>query len=180
MKRVYSLLDNNTNQWDTQKIWSVFDGRVAVSILKVDLGCSRQSDKWIWTTERSGNFSVKSAYHLLQNCREEGESSTASHQKSIWKHIWKIKTPQKIKLFSWRVCHNVIPTQHTWKRSRWLQKTSALSTTKEIRLPHMRYRSARTLDKGGSYIYRVLYRCNITRAFQMKLLSSQKKVMGRI
>lgn len=52
-------------------------------------------------------FCVRSAYKFFKSLRSkrvEGESSTNSKLKQLWKGIWRLKTPYKVKLFAWRVC----------------------------------------------------------------------------
>lgn len=29
----------------------------------------------------------------------------------IWAHVWKMKMPNKIRVFAWRVCQNILPTR---------------------------------------------------------------------
>ena len=60
-------------------------------------------------------FSVKSAYRLAMR-REHGEgeigtSSTPPDGRKVWKDLWYIKVPEKVKVFAWKVANNGIPTQ---------------------------------------------------------------------
>ena len=57
-------------------------------------------------------FTVKSAYFIaakLQADKDVGESSFGDSNALIWKNLWKLKLPTKIKIFSWRVCVNGLP-----------------------------------------------------------------------
>ena len=38
------------------------------------------------------------------------ESSTGSRQQ-IWKKLWKVRVPNKMKVFAWRACHEILPTR---------------------------------------------------------------------
>ena len=37
---------------------------------------------------------------------------------SFWSRIWKAKVPNKVKIFSWRACQNIFPTQDNLVRKR--------------------------------------------------------------
>ena len=37
----------------------------------------------------------------------ENEEQSMEHQ--IWKRIWDAKVPNKIRVFTWRLCHEIIP-----------------------------------------------------------------------
>ncbi|CAL1381803.1 unnamed protein product [Linum trigynum] len=65
-------------------------------------------DKLIWDKEKSGRYSVKSAYRLWEdrNIEEEGELYTLVN----WKRFWNLKIPPKVKIFVWRWLNNIIPT----------------------------------------------------------------------
>lgn len=39
------------------------------------------------------------------------ESSRGSDVQKVWKALWKLKFPNKIKVFGWKVCHGILPTQ---------------------------------------------------------------------
>ena len=69
-------------------------------------------DALIWTGNKKGVFTVKSAYFIaakLQVDKDVGESSSRDSNAIIWRKLWKLKLPAKIKIFSWRVCVNGLP-----------------------------------------------------------------------
>ena len=47
-----------------------------------------------------------------QVLKHEGwaESSRGSDMQKVWQALWRLKVPNKIKIFSWRVCHGILPT----------------------------------------------------------------------
>lgn len=60
------LFTASSHAWDVDKVTNIFPPREASKILKINLGLYPRLDKWIWSEEKSENFVVKSAYHLLQ------------------------------------------------------------------------------------------------------------------
>lgn len=78
-----------------------------------------------WHFDQKGTFSVKSAYHVLEDdaeisrVRQRGESSTPSRNRdagNLWKKIWSLPRPSKIKQFLWRVAHNSLAFKLSIKR----------------------------------------------------------------
>lgn len=90
----------------------------AEAILRQPL-CNNGEDFWAWDAERSGVYSVKSAYRLLYKKKTEnlnGQDPSTSADGS-WKKIWRLEVPPKVKVFWWRVVHEFLPTrQILWKR----------------------------------------------------------------
>lgn len=39
------------------------------------------------------------------------ESSRVQHNNQIWLKLWNFHLPNKIKIFSWRACQNILPTR---------------------------------------------------------------------
>lgn len=62
----------------------------------------------MWNWERNGYYSVRSAYHLLKEASQRGiaEPSTTGNN-----GIWKIRAPQRIRNFLWRVAKHILPTR---------------------------------------------------------------------
>ena len=82
------------------------------TILKIPLSQNLSEDALIWIGSKRGVFTVKSAYFIaakLQVDKDVGESSFGDSNALIWKNLWKLKLPTKIKIFSWRVCVNGLP-----------------------------------------------------------------------
>lgn len=60
-----------------------------------------------------GECQVPSAYQmLLEDLKREesGTSTTSQRWKDFWKKLWSVKVPQKIKVFMWKACSNILPT----------------------------------------------------------------------
>lgn len=70
----------------------MFNSRIVSEILKIKLSLHHTKDTWIWAMKKCDNYSVKSAYRILQQHQHmsQGESSTEAGLKPIWKKIWKL------------------------------------------------------------------------------------------
>ena len=68
----------------------------------------------IWTGTKKGNFTVRSAYQLLRSQLAQQEPSTSSATSlntKLWNGIWSARVQPKVKMFIWRACKNILPTQ---------------------------------------------------------------------
>ena len=76
-----------------------------VEMIKVILVSEGQvEDLLTWPLAPDGNYSVRSAYRMLMDevsSQEPGTSSMEEPQQ-VWKGIWKIQTPNRIRHFIWR------------------------------------------------------------------------------
>lgn len=68
-KKVASLLCMDSKEWDIEVVRDVFNERDQECILKIPLSADSSEDVMFWNLEDSGNYSVKSAYRLLQTQR---------------------------------------------------------------------------------------------------------------
>ena len=85
----------------------------ADAILKIPLSRNLPDDKLIWMGNNQGEFTVKSAYHIthyMVETKEEVENSIGDPFKPLWKNLWCLKLPAKVKIFTWRACINGLPT----------------------------------------------------------------------
>ena len=71
----------------------------------------------IWPLTPDGHYSVRSAYHMLSEdeSRQEPGSSSSKNSHQVWKSIWKIRTPNKIRHFIWRAARDSLPTKQNLK-----------------------------------------------------------------
>ena len=80
-----------------------------------------------WHYEKTGVFSVKSAYRLameeLWNSTGNWTSSSTSQScRPLWKRYWSIPVPHKVPIFGWKVINNGLATQES-KRKRNIVST---------------------------------------------------------
>ena len=47
-----------------------------------------------------------------------GESSHTQRLEKVWKHIWTINVPPKVRNFMWWACSNILPTRDNLQRRR--------------------------------------------------------------
>ena len=58
-------------------------------------------------------FFVKNAYYVELPVVEKavaGESSSKDFRTPLWKKMWQLKFPPKVRIFAWRACMNGLPT----------------------------------------------------------------------
>ena len=63
---------------------------------------------------KKGLFTVKSAYKVAKEVLHGGnlaESSRGCVGKEVWAALWKLRIPNKIKVFGWRACNDILPTK---------------------------------------------------------------------
>lgn len=77
-------------------------------ILNTIIGEENEEDSLYWGMESSGEYSVRSAYRLIQAQKGLWRLSDSS---SVWRDIWRIKAPPKVLNLIWRALSNCLPTK---------------------------------------------------------------------
>lgn len=86
----------------------------ADTILKLPISSARNGDFLVWHFNSQGRYTVKSGYHLAMNDQREVASKPSSSfqpPKAVWKFIWNLQVPPKLKHFWWRACSNLLATK---------------------------------------------------------------------
>jgi hypothetical protein len=65
----------------------------------------------VWHFDSKGIFSVRSAYKLVVQLRDEGGVLTFE-----WHKIWQPPYSNKVKMFIWRLAHNNLPVKRNLAR----------------------------------------------------------------
>jgi hypothetical protein len=92
---------------------STFNKEEVDIILKIPISKYGHSDCMVWRGTASGEFSVRSAYHLETERREVtlGDCSYMPGCNPLWNLIWGMKVQNSVKVFLWRAFHNILPSK---------------------------------------------------------------------
>ena len=71
--------------------------------MRIPLSIIPFANSWYWIFDPEGGYSVKSCYRASQGV-------FSSQQCSVWKKIWSLKVPPKVRNFMWRVGFDCLPT----------------------------------------------------------------------
>ncbi|KAK9991235.1 hypothetical protein SO802_026220 [Lithocarpus litseifolius] len=82
-------------------------------------------DSVYWKHSKDGNYTVKSAYKVARSLLKKEEwvepsSSGRVGVNRVWAVLWRLRIPNKIKVFGWRACHDILPTRRNLKKKRVL------------------------------------------------------------
>ena len=91
----------------------VFYDFEAAIIKNIPLCRSIQEDVLIWPFNLDGVYFVKSGYRFLQEATtlQQPRPFNTEVMKPLWKKIWGLEVPNKVKNLVWRACTNSLPTK---------------------------------------------------------------------
>jgi hypothetical protein len=115
---VAAFIDSTTATWNRQRLDEWFLPMDVEAIQAIPISTTRFDDFWAWHHERTGVFSVRSAYRMVVNSkrrREEwldGTTTSSDHkqEEKNWSALWKVQVPSKLRVFLWRLAKQSIPT----------------------------------------------------------------------
>ncbi|XP_073355276.1 uncharacterized protein [Aegilops tauschii subsp. strangulata] len=116
---VSELIDATSATWNFQRLHEVFMPMDIPAIMGIPLCTRNVEDYWGWHFERSGVFTVKSAYKMLVATKlrmdawleESAGSSSINTEEKPWKMLWKTQVSGKIRMFLWRLSKHSVPTE---------------------------------------------------------------------
>lgn len=115
LKWVSQLNDRDHGSWCEEVVREVFRPVDAELILSIRLPVRRAEDFIAWHYEKSGVFTVRSAYKVAKALSDDkgGGQSCSRIQKGrpIWSDYWKIPLPHKVLIFGWKLINNGLATQ---------------------------------------------------------------------
>ena len=86
-------------------------------IKSIPLYFTSVEDKLVWPFTALGEYTVKSSYNFLANENLNTQALGQSVQDSgIWKLVWGLRVPNKVKNFIWRLCRDVVPVKKNLKK----------------------------------------------------------------
>lgn len=123
LTRVDELINPINGEWDEDLVKETFWEEDAAAILALPI--SEGEEDWLaWHYDNAGKFSVKSAYKLAVQTRDQRAGANASSsgtranqaQPFEWQRIWQQQLPNKVNMFVWRFAHNSLPVRRNLKR----------------------------------------------------------------
>ncbi|XP_024310402.1 uncharacterized protein LOC112268687 [Brachypodium distachyon] len=115
---VSDFIDSTSASWNRGKLEEFFLPMDVEIIQSIPI-CTRSADDfWAWNFEKTGVFSVRSAYRMLVSTKRRREVwlddrasiSNQSATERSWTAQWKVRVPSKLRVFLWRLAHTSLPT----------------------------------------------------------------------
>ncbi|KAM1759921.1 hypothetical protein ACFX12_002853 [Malus domestica] len=121
---VRDLIDPVSKSWKEEVISAGFNQDEVRQILSILLSKSGCCDKLVWHYTVNGDYSVKTGYGVAMNLMEngalgrKGRGARSEHctNNLVWKQIWRLQVPNKIKFFIWKCCNNALAVRHNLQR----------------------------------------------------------------
>ncbi|CAN1183572.1 hypothetical protein LINPERHAP2_LOCUS36593 [Linum perenne] len=109
--RVSELILQPRGIWDREKLQRIFPWETVKQILSIPIGPANLNDRWIWYHNPKGKYTVRSGYRVLSEQQRRNQTTTETGQRKLWRWIWSLKLPPKLKFFIWRIARNVLTTK---------------------------------------------------------------------
>ena len=109
------LIDPSSRQWNVEMVDGLFNTEEADLIKKIPLSCEAAKDVLYWPHSSDGRYSCKTGYKFLKMEEELNvESREATiEDKQVWREIWSMKVPPKVKTLMWHACREAMPTKNS-------------------------------------------------------------------
>ena len=116
---VADLINPETNQWDVETFWCLFFSPDADAILAMPRPRAAGTDIWAWAWEKSGIFTVRSAYRQTMQTKLQLTATvgSSSGDERVWRALWKLNVLPKIRVFWWRVLKDFLPSYGELQRT---------------------------------------------------------------
>ncbi|XP_075640643.1 uncharacterized protein LOC142612431 [Castanea sativa] len=111
--KVRDLVSEETNKWNLSLLTATFTQSTVKDILRCKKGALNSRDSLKWKESKNRVFSVRTAYHVALRLNKPltGEHSLEAHDQRMWKKLWSLNIPPKVRTFIWRACLDVLPTK---------------------------------------------------------------------
>ena len=112
------LIDEELGTWDVDRVNTTFSEEVATQVLQIPISKFGESDFASWPHTKNGQYSVRSAYnmarteefHKFRSAAKTGRASNTEEEALLWKKLWAITAPGKMKFTLWRFAHDCLPS----------------------------------------------------------------------
>nr|POE50556.1 putative ribonuclease h protein [Quercus suber] len=131
--RVSELIDPVSCKWDQNLLHGLFTPHEVEIIASIPLCLTKEEDVVVWPFIPSGCYTVKSGSKFLaeEQCRSE-QSSFTHNDNGMWKMIWGLYVPPKVRNFLWRACQKALHVKYNLKRRHILTEDTCEACKMEV------------------------------------------------
>ena len=114
---------HEAHEWKADLIEQEFLPHEAQIIKGISLSIQEIPYKQVWLPLTRGEYSTRTAYQLLVRTKRSKRSNCFSRGSTsqLWKSIWSLQVPYKVKHLIWRAANEAIPTLHNFLRRNVVQ-----------------------------------------------------------
>ena len=106
------LIDPRSRQWNGDMVDGLFNTEEAKIIKSIPLSQEAAEDILFWPYSYDGRYSCKTGYRFLEEEELNVEPREMTNKdKQVWREIWSIKVPPKVKTLLWSACRKAMPTK---------------------------------------------------------------------
>ncbi|CAN6555410.1 unnamed protein product [Malus baccata var. baccata] len=112
--RVNSLICTESGDWEVDFLKPFVMEEEIKAILEIPLGDPTLKYRLVWPFEKNRAYSVKSGYHWALSMthihRNVNPHRSDMIPTQLWKCMWSLEVPQKIRVFMWKSLHAAVAT----------------------------------------------------------------------
>uniref|UniRef100_A0A7N2L7K0 Reverse transcriptase zinc-binding domain-containing protein n=1 Tax=Quercus lobata TaxID=97700 RepID=A0A7N2L7K0_QUELO len=115
--KVSDLIDPVSREWDVNLLQGLFNPHEVELIMSIPLCRSYVEDKLVWPFTPLGTYIVRIGCRFLEKESSISLAPLNSNQDGgVWKHIWGLFVPNKVKNSIWRSCRDALPKKSNLRR----------------------------------------------------------------
>lgn len=135
LQKVSDLMESNGNGWNTELVRTTFNPQLAIKVIQTPTRITAGEDDIWWPANKEGEYTVKSGYQEMWQAGRTinlNPSGSESIETEVWKGIWSAQIPQKVKMFIWKCCWNILPVKENLCKRRVVRTGICTICNKEI------------------------------------------------
>ncbi|CAN6579067.1 unnamed protein product [Malus baccata var. baccata] len=121
---VCDLIDPTIRTWKVDIIDDGFTHEETNVILSIPISRTGSTDRLRWFHTACGTYSVKTGYGVVMELMENGAldkkgrglNSEKTKHNLLWKSIWCLDVPSKLRFFIWKCCNHALAVRRNLKR----------------------------------------------------------------
>ena len=151
---VSTMMDSDSREWNADLLSNSIALFLVQKILSIPTCRTSQDDILVWPQSKCGSYTIRIGYQLLCELEtSEGVSSSSlATQKAFWSCIWKLKIPNKMRIFCWHACSEALPTLKIYTVVKCSTLHSAVLVESMRYLPSMPYGTVQLSNQYGDLV----------------------------